>query len=73
MPSVPPSQEDQTYTLRPGSTPDALLLWRFDRLRELGVGTAHASVLCHTPDSPHTVARLLRAGCPVQLAVRILT
>ena len=47
-------------------------LWRYLRLREMGVHPNVADVLAQTPDSVDQVAALIRKGCPPELAAEIV-
>ena len=50
-----------------------LVDWRIDQFTRMGVGREDATNLAHRPEvSYHEFRRLVRAGCPVELAVRIV-
>ena len=52
---------------------DSIFKWRFETLRGLGFSDGDAWVLADNRGVDlHRVARMVRAGCSVELAVRIL-
>jgi hypothetical protein len=51
---------------------DAVFKWRLDQLTALGVPVVDALALASRADSPHQVRTLLRSGCDVGMAVRIV-
>lgn len=52
---------------------ERVIRWRLEQLSSVGYGWASAIVLAANRDVDlHQAARLLRQGCPVDTAVRIL-
>ena len=50
-----------------------VLRWRYDELRRSGFTQAHAKLLAADYEVDlHVATRLLRSGCPEDLALRIL-
>lgn len=60
--------------VRGGVLPRTVRSWRFDELMEAGYPQEEAYLLAKRFDVDlHEAIDLLRAGCPVETAIRILT
>jgi hypothetical protein len=60
-------------TLTREAEADRVLEWRFEELERAGYDTASANELAERADVDlHLAVELLRAGCPVETAIRIL-
>lgn len=74
-------QQGMTTTQHPSLGPPCLspgppvdvVAWRRCRLLEHGFGTALADTLAHDRTDLHRLLALVDAGCPPELAARILT
>lgn len=71
MSKVPPSHEDDVYTMH-DSEDEAVCRWRLDHLLALGIDSAEALALSYIPDIEHRAEDLIKAGCPPHIAARIL-
>ena len=68
-PKPEPSAEVQEAA---AAAQDAVYKWRLEQLTSLGVPVVDALSLASRADSPWQVRTLLRSGCKVETAVRIV-
>jgi hypothetical protein len=65
------SSHTQHHPTTAESEDDAVLSWRFDQLCLLGFEDVEAVFLAYSELDLHLLRRLVAAGCPHQLAVKI--
>ena len=72
-PPVPLAQPAAENDLQSGSEAERVYAWRNERLTALGVAGETAMILgAHPGFSVHELDRLLKAGCPLGTALRIV-
>jgi hypothetical protein len=68
--SKPKGISDDTVIIRAPDGPE--ISWRRQRLVSLGAGVELATTIANSDVDVHDIARLLKAGCPLELAWRIM-